>query len=355
MCRESLLLPSTTVLFALRRGLLALLVVGLSARFADSASAAEVLYDSNGFETLNLAALEGQTPWQTAGTGGSAVVQSGVVQAGSKAVQVTKAAAALTDRRWYVPVENQPSGRFIVVDWDMRVAPTTSTAFGPFFGVETYDYLGSTFPVDKGVLGTLGLDASTGDLLIQGPGGDFADTGVDASFNAWHHYRIVLDFSDHEYHTFFNNSYLVSSNFVDGNGLNDFTDADISALAANGDPVSQNLGGTAYFDNFLVREGLLGDYTDNGIVDTADYNRWKMNFGNLVSAGTGADGNGDGVVNAADYTVWRNNLGASLNLPMGLSASGSVAVPEPGSLAILFSSLLPGLLTRRRRNKFGVA
>jgi hypothetical protein len=231
----------------------------------------------------------------------------------------------------------------------MQVAQTTSTAFGPFFGVETYDYLGSTFGVDKGVLGSLGLDASTGDVLIQGAGGSFADTGADASFGAWHHYRIVLDFSDKQYHTYLNNNYLVTSSFVDGSGLTNFTDADISALAAGGDSVSQNLGGTAYFDNFVVREGLLGDYTDNGIVDLADYSRWKQDYGNLVGAGTGSDGNSDGVVNAADYTIWRNNLGASLNLPAPLLGAGAVSVPEPHSLVLLLSTLLSALIVRRTR------
>jgi hypothetical protein len=37
--------------------------------------------------------------------------------------------------------------------------------------------------------------------------------------------------------------------------LNEFSDADIATVAAAGDAASLALTGTAYFDNFLVREG----------------------------------------------------------------------------------------------------
>jgi hypothetical protein len=54
-----------------------------------------------------------------------------------------------------------------------------------------------------------------------------------------------------------------------------------------------------------------GDYDGNGSVGSEDYTVWKSNFGNSVTAGSGADGNGNGVVDAADYTIWRDNLGNS--------------------------------------------
>jgi hypothetical protein len=48
--------------------------------------------------------------------------------------------------------------------------------------------------------------------------------------------------------------------FVDQNnvvgGLNQFSDADIATVAGGGDPASLAATGTAYFDNFLVREGM---------------------------------------------------------------------------------------------------
>src|SRR4051812_37129120 len=60
--------------------------------------------------------------WITAGAGGStAMVETSIVNSGSQAVQVVKAAAANTDRRWAIPVTGYPTQRFMIIDWDMRV------------------------------------------------------------------------------------------------------------------------------------------------------------------------------------------------------------------------------------------
>ena len=89
-------------------------------------------------------------------------MQNSVVHAGSQAVLVTR--AANSDQRWAVPDQvGFPTQRFVTVDWDMRVSqPSNLTAFGPFFGVDSYDDLG-TF----GQLGSFGVDATTGELLYQ--------------------------------------------------------------------------------------------------------------------------------------------------------------------------------------------
>ncbi len=110
-----------------------------------------------------------------------------------------------------------------------------------------------------------------------------------------------------------------------------------------------------------------GDYDANGVVDGADWLKWKTDYGMNVTPGTGSDGNGDGVVDAADYTVWRDNLGAvgtqdfgvidinaieavgTADMPAGLGAASlaPASVPEPS--AALLALIALGALAARRR------
>lgn len=313
---------------------------------------------STGFESPFMPGnLVDQFGWKTAGVGtSSATVKAGVGVSNSQAVEVVKAASS--DRRWAVPHQmGYPSQRFVTVDWDMRVSQAPdSTGFGPFFGVDTYDdTTGAPF-----VLGSLGVDSSTGDVLFQEQdSGVLKETGIQVSFGQWNHYRIVLDFATDTYTALVNGTVRATTGFVDRqNGLNEFTDADLATFAAAPDGVSQGLVSSAFYDNFLVRDGLAGDYDIDGDVDNADYGVWRAAFGSTVATpGHNADGNGNGVVDAADYVAWRNNLGANLfsGVAVGAAAavsSGLSAVPEPtsGFLAICCVTLAaPAVAVRRRR------
>lgn len=336
-----------------RRRLLSLLLVGtfvsLSSPFEASGSGTIL---STGFESPYVAgALQGQPPpspaWTTFGSGGStATVQSAIVKSGTQAVQVVKAGAANSDRRWTVPQSGYPTQRFVVVDWDMRVTQaTTPGGFGPFFGFDTYDA-----DVAPYVLGTLGVDASTGDVLYQfQDSGVLTETGSTVNFNQWYHYRLVLDFNTDSYKGYMNGALVASTGFVDrGFGLDNFTDADIATFAAAADPISQSLSASAVFDNLVIRDGLLGDYNLDGVVDNGDYTTWRSTFGNTVSpAGKLADGNGNGKVDAADYVIWRDNRGTSLFAGASL---GSDVVPEPCSAALFGMAVYAGgVISRRKR------
>lgn len=187
---------------------------------------------------------------------------------GNQAVQVNR--AANSDDRWAVPVNAlgypdypnpappEPAQPCICITWDMKVMQTNGAAntFGPFFGVEAYDDDGN--PV--GLLGSLGVDATTGDVLYQAAGsGFYTETGATVNFGDWNRFQIKLDYSTHQYTIFKNFVNLGTFGYVDQNnipgGLDQFSDADIATVAAAGDPASLALTGTAYFDNFLVREG----------------------------------------------------------------------------------------------------
>src|SRR3954447_225572 len=331
------------------RSLVAVLCCFLYVALAQIGRAASTIL-STGFESpYTPGQLQGQFGWVTAGSGAStAVVQNSIANSGAQAVTVTKAAAANSDRRWAVPESGYPTQRYVIVDWDMRVAQSTiTTGFGPFFGFDTYD--ASTAPY---VLASLGVDATTGDVLYQ-----FQDTGVltesgsKANFNQWYHYRLVMDFSTDTYTAYFNGAQVANTGFVDrAFNLNHFTDADIATFAASDDPVSQSVSSSAVFDNVIIRDGLLGDYDIDGDVDSSDYTRWRQSYGTAISpAGNNADGNHNGVVDAADYVLWRRAQGTSI-------ASGAAyltgAVPEPTSIMGIATLAFALAFSRGQRQRF---
>jgi PEP-CTERM motif len=274
------------VAVAVRRPLVAgLAMVAVVSCFAGTAIADDDdIVNANGFELPfttvfgGTGQLEGQVnppgegqilapgQWQrTPGGTSTAVVQSAVFAPGGGVQAVRVDRAANNDVRWAVQVDHlgypdypnpfppEPAQPCICINWDMRVQQTQGApdTFGPFFGVEAYDDA-----TRIGLLGSLGVDATTGEVLYQATGTGFlTPTGTTVNFGQWNRFQIKLDYSTDQYTIFQNFAMLGTFGFVDGAGLNEFSDADISALGAAGDAGSQALTGTAYYDNFLVREG----------------------------------------------------------------------------------------------------
>ena len=291
------------------------------------------IVDSGGFESGFVpGVLEGQSGWQRSSlplsggsTPGSAFIQSSTVESGSQAVQVNR--GANTDDRWAVPVTGLgfPNNRYILIDWDMNVLGTSATeGFGPFFGVDSYRAASGLT-----VLGTFGVDATTGDVLYQRDDNKSLDvTGAAVSFGEWNHYQMRLDFQSNEYSIFLNDTFLLSDGFVDG-PASSFTDADIAAIAAGGDPISQSASSTAFFDNFLVREVSRADFDIDGDVDQFDLATLEATY---ASSNLG-DTNGDGDTDGSDFLfLQREYTGAA---PLSAIAS----IPEPSSLALALIAL----------------
>jgi len=102
--------------------------------------------------------------------------------------------------------------------------------------------------------------------------------------------------------------------------------------------------------HFNAIPGLLGDFNSDGAVNAADYTVWRNN----VSSSFNLNGNGDetgasaGVVDQADYELWKLRYGESG--PFGAGASStSIAVPEPA--AVTLASLIIVWMSTFRRVK----
>jgi hypothetical protein len=94
-----------------------------------------------------------------------------------------------------------------------------------------------------------------------------------------------------------------------------------------------------------VTGGVPGDYNGNGVVDAADYTRWRDTLSQNVAPGTGADGSGNGVIDQADYTYWKTRFGNT----SGSGSLGGAAVPEPTSLVLLFVATWTGTCWRAKK------
>jgi hypothetical protein len=312
-----------------------------SACIQDSLAAGTVV--NTGFESpYAVGPLQGQQGWVTVGYdadpgASTATVQSAHVATGTQALNVTRAAAVDADRWWFVPASAFVPRQFVLVDWDMRVSETVSSSFGPYLGVESVDRF---VPLTPHRLSSLGVDASTGDVMYLS--GEFIiATGAVVSFDQWNHFRMLMDFKTDTFRAYLNGNLIAAAttSFVDSGH---FSDADIVTFG-----LGTALSGSAYFDNFVVREHLLGDYDADGDVDDADYTRWASSFQSVTTpAGFHADGNGDGVADAADYVVWRKFLGQSLFTSMG---SGGFPVPEPANALIWLTWSAVICQTCRRR------
>ncbi len=137
------------------------------------------------------------------------------------------------------------------------------------------------------------------------------------------------------------NQLLATITFVDDdkNELDTFSDADISTLAVKTSGGRGQLGpDTAWFDNFLVVDGISGDYNADGTVNLADFTVWRDALGTSGLA-PAADGTGDGQVTAADYNVWKANFGRSNAVAGPLVALAQIPEPSALVLAAAFSGV----------------
>ena len=93
--------------------------------------------------------------------------------------------------------------------------------------------------------------------------------------------------------------------------------------------------------NVAAPPGVPGDYNGNGVVDGADYVRWR-NGGPLQNEVATL-----GSITTEDYTEWRSRFGATSGAGAG-SDSLAAAVPEPSSLLLIGVALVVTIGGTRR-------
>lgn len=291
--------------------------------------ATAAIVDTNGFESFGLGPLENHPDWVTVGQHVStATVLANGGMGNSQSVQVNRGADS--DDRWAMRVGELgfPDNRYILIDWDMKVEGTGATngSIGPFLGVDAYDDSSGV-----NVLGSLGVDATTSEILIQEANGILISTNILVEFGGWYHFQIQLDFDDDSYLAFVNGTQIASSSFADGVSST-FTDADIATFATALDGGSQLQTATAHFDNFLVRSVSRADFDIDGTVDDTDLATWSGAYGSTAGGDVDLDGDTDG----SDFLSWQRVFDGD-GSPLAASLT---AVPEPSTLSLLLFSLL---------------
>jgi hypothetical protein len=96
--------------------------------------------------------------------------------------------------------------------------------------------------------------------------------------------------------------------------------------------------------NVVLSVVATGDYSANGVVDSADYAVWRNSVG-ATGEGLAADGNGDEVVDTLDYDFWRSRFGNVIGAGSGSHAA--TTIPEPATGTLFLASAIFWLYRRQ--------
>jgi hypothetical protein len=89
-------------------------------------------------------------------------------------------------------------------------------------------------------------------------------------------------------------------------------------------------------DVVILTARLPGDYSDNGVVDAADYVVWRNTLGSTTDLRANGDDSGasHGKVDDADFIFWTSRFGMTPS-----PATSLLAVPEPASPILILVEL----------------
>lgn len=100
----------------------------------------------------------------------------------------------------------------------------------------------------------------------------------------------------------------------------------------------------------MLGELAEGDVNFDGVVDIADFNLIRDNFGDAVNSRALGDLNRDAVVNLEDYNLWATAVD-----PLIAAQASWTAVPEPSSVALIAVGILGFVAARKRRSVLSLA
>lgn len=92
--------------------------------------------------------------------------------------------------------------------------------------------------------------------------------------------------------------------------------------------------GRVWYDGIgyaLVGNSLLGDFNNDGVVDSADYTVWRDNLGSALALPNEDPLASPGAVTTEDYYTWRDNYGAR---SFSVEAA-AIQAPEPDTMLLL--------------------
>jgi hypothetical protein len=90
---------------------------------------------------------------------------------------------------------------------------------------------------------------------------------------------------------------------------------------------------------------ISGDYNRDGIVDAADFTKWRDTLGQTVKPGFGADGDYSGTIDQGDFAEWKSRFGRTA----GSGALSAATAPEPCPAILILGVAAIGILARRSR------
>jgi hypothetical protein len=188
--------------------------------------------------------------------------------------------------------------------------------------------------------------------LIDGPGYNYGTTAtVPGSGSAYHTYDLIFKPGNGKEDLYVDGSLLIAdhtpASYPNTWGLEN---SYINFGANDGTATGTGWYKSVQFSVHPTNAAIPGDINGDNLVNLADYTilkgHWLQNIDTGVSGG---DLNHDGIVNLLDFGAFKQDYN-TFNGISGDAAALSLAVPEPGTLALMALATPLFLFVRRRRN-----